>query len=120
MGARRRYRRGRRQASGGERRTTTRGRAEELRKGVSGGMTGVADRRRDGRCRDRRGSTVVTERAREGISGGRRAKKQIYGQSYCSWGSGSVTAVGRAEALPEGATAGIRRRAPDHYSQAEA
>ena len=27
---------------------------------------------------------------------------------------------GRAEALPEGATAGIRRRAPGHYSQAKA
>ena len=27
---------------------------------------------------------------------------------------------GRAEELPEGATAGIRRRAPDHYSLAEA
>ena len=42
-------------------------------------MTGGADRRRAGRCRDWRGSTVVTERAREGISGGRRAKKQVYG-----------------------------------------
>ena len=39
-------------------------------------------------------------------------------QSYYSWGSGSVTEG--AEALPEGATAGDRRPAPGHYSQAEA
>ena len=38
-------------------------------------------------------------------------------QSYYSWRSGSVT--GGAEALPEGATAGDRRRAPGQYSQAE-
>ena len=39
----------------GERRTTTLGGAEALRKGASGGVNGGADRRRDECCRDRRG-----------------------------------------------------------------
>ena len=38
-------------------------------------------------------------------------------KSEYSWGSGSVTEGGRAEALSEGAAAGARGRAPNDYSR---
>ena len=82
---------GGRRYRGSRSRATTLGRANVLRTGARGGVTGGGGGRRDGA-----GTQIL-------LSG----ERKRYGR-------------GRATALAEGATAGDTGRAPDHYSQAEA
>ena len=98
-GARRRYGRGRRQARGSERRMTTLGGAEALRRGAGDSVTGVSD----GRCQEPSagpllwagGVTGVADRCRDNRCPGRRGKRWSHGRSR------AASPEGRAPALPE-------------------